>query len=833
VAPDSTADSTLYDPSGNIVSAVTRRSDPTTGTRLAITMTYDVMDRLVARALPQLTYLTRPTGFHDTQPWTSDTVSYPAYNIPSETHQFTYDDAGRLLTADNPDAKIRRTYYPNGMLDTDVLKIQTYARDDTTKHVYSIKHTYDLDGRQTKLGIPYQLRAGSDSIAYAYEAETGLLQTLTDLQGSQYTYGYDFMGQLTSLTYPGQYLQARYYDVDGRLVLDSIRNLSTAGFPRMPNPVRSSAFRWDARNKLLLGGDGVRYRDTVTAGFSGIGNLTTSKWKQYGCTDCDLDPSTVHVVTEAYTVDALGNKTQTALGDTLITNGQKSSLRECCETLAYQAKTGRLLTITPAAGGGQVTYSYDAAGNQVFASAINPNLTSSEVASFYAADGKLRMVQTRWGQNEHPVQLQNQKYAIEDYRYDALGRRVWVRAQKHCEGFTTDIAQRTECRTGLIRRTVWDGDMELAEIQMPWTLQGSSTGGSYKIDSLSTWWENDTLPTMLGSRPWGDPDPLFGRVVYAGRSGIDQPVAVTRANYVWLIDWYSRSVGSTETVEAPVTIVPFWTATGDAHEGVVSSGALTRCANNSTRTGCVGIQWPWDKSSWDRQGVGNRATWHGTLLEGKRDKSGFSYMRNRYYDPRSGRFTQEDPIGLAGGLNAYGYAEGDPVNFSDPFGLCPWTGDIRDRDLTNCPLDHGKEDVRTSAFRLLMADSGPEGGETVDYVVSHKVDVRLHSGLIQCGNGTAEACSLGNWMSLNRKRSASTVAADAVHEMTHLAAATDHNGQRQEAIAWSRGLNFYDRLPISLRTATDYNRSSAYRSQYPVRFFNLVCTGSVSRVCPP
>jgi uncharacterized protein RhaS with RHS repeats len=46
------------------------------------------------------------------------------------------------------------------------------------------------------------------------------------------------------------------------------------------------------------------------------------------------------------------------------------------------------------------------------------------------------------------------------------------------------------------------------------------------------------------------------------------------------------------------------------------------------------------------------------------------YMRNRYYDPTTGRFTQEDPIGLAGGTNLYGFGGGDPVNFSDPFGLC-------------------------------------------------------------------------------------------------------------------------------------------------------------------
>jgi len=64
-------------------------------------------------------------------------------------------------------------------------------------------------------------------------------------------------------------------------------------------------------------------------------------------------------------------------------------------------------------------------------------------------------------------------------------------------------------------------------------------------------------------------------------------------------------------------------------------------------------------------------TWLGSLLYNKTDGSGLLYMRNRYYDPQTGQFTQQDPIGIAGGLNLYGFAGGDPVNFSDPFGLCP------------------------------------------------------------------------------------------------------------------------------------------------------------------
>ena len=49
--------------------------------------------------------------------------------------------------------------------------------------------------------------------------------------------------------------------------------------------------------------------------------------------------------------------------------------------------------------------------------------------------------------------------------------------------------------------------------------------------------------------------------------------------------------------------------------------------------------------------------------------SNLYYYRARYYSPQMGRFIAEDPSGFAGGINAYAYADGDPIDFTDPTGL--------------------------------------------------------------------------------------------------------------------------------------------------------------------
>jgi RHS repeat-associated protein len=50
------------------------------------------------------------------------------------------------------------------------------------------------------------------------------------------------------------------------------------------------------------------------------------------------------------------------------------------------------------------------------------------------------------------------------------------------------------------------------------------------------------------------------------------------------------------------------------------------------------------------------------------EETGLHYNRFRYYNPNTGQFITQDPIGLLGGVNNYQYAP-NPVGWVDPFGL--------------------------------------------------------------------------------------------------------------------------------------------------------------------
>ena len=65
--------------------------------------------------------------------------------------------------------------------------------------------------------------------------------------------------------------------------------------------------------------------------------------------------------------------------------------------------------------------------------------------------------------------------------------------------------------------------------------------------------------------------------------------------------------------------------------------------------------------------VGNRYLWQGREYSWT---TGFYYFRARWYDPITGRWLSNDPLGISGGLNQYVAFDNDPINKIDPFGLC-------------------------------------------------------------------------------------------------------------------------------------------------------------------
>lgn len=671
IAPDGARDSTWYDHAGNVVKRRTRLGD-------TLSMTYDRMNRLLQRTIPSVHYAARtqgiatisllndPSGTTHPYPWFPNDGS-DGLMIAGDVETFAYDAMGNLTQADNADARVRRTYFRDGNVATDTLRIYDYARTTDTLHVYGLRYTYDVNGRLSMLRHPHQLAprtpAVADSVRYAYDPNTGALSQLWDLLGNAFTYYYNARVERVRIDMPGGIRDSLGWDNDGRLVLDRIRNYSSSPYKAPDSLLRHTSLTYNDPVRATFVGNVAGWRDTSAFSYTGLGQMDSLTYVRPVNNIWGIPGR--QTVTELYSFDPLGNAYSTTITTSNIFWGSGWSSSTSSHGSTYDPATGRLTFAGNPANNSTDAHLYDAAGNQVFyyQSSVDPNFTMVQEnrASFYGADGRLRVAEwrkiDRTGSTGGLWYTSDQWWmAFEEYRYDALGRRVLVRDRRACSHLE---GQPAVCNRSRIRRTVWGGDAELWEIQMP-----GGTGDNLENDTAAVVQPRVQYPVST------DFNVLWGRVGYTYDGAIDRPASITRVNLVDL-PWQQ---GSQAIIWTPRTLVPHWNYRGQADFGTFGDGGVKTCQNLNR---CVLVQWRHAAFS---VGLATGALtdnnyvpygWFGTLIHDKEDATGTLYRRHRYVEVTTGRFTQEDPIGLAGGLNLYGFAAGDPINLSDPTGLCP------------------------------------------------------------------------------------------------------------------------------------------------------------------
>jgi RHS repeat-associated protein len=656
-----------FDAASNVVSVVTPRT-------YTITSSYDALNRLVSKIVPSFTDTTwitsipNPSGLLDPHyHLPADTIWYGQWGrvgyggqlVHGDTVSFKYDAVGRLTTADNTNAHIGRQYYANGLLQSETDSVRT-APDpgNFTTHIYTVGYHYDLDSRRDSLYFPWVLGAASENgyigttQAYTYNGTTGWLDTITDPLGHKFSFGYVSRGDLDTLLMPGSYREIRAYDNDGNLATDYVDKTTT------PDTVwRNATFAYDAREKALYSNNSQGLKNSMTTQYSGLGFLVSESR-----TDTVPTNGTTASSTGAYTYDALGNKLyENTTNGVFQQFGYQTSNNPTF--WGFDTTTGRL-TLSDGNLGLGATYGnwvYDKSGNTsfyytLFNTSNQPNVIYDR-ASFYNAEE--RLVEADYREVTDPELKNNPigflKRVDEVSEYDALGRRVAVFANRFCgpSGGVGEYAFSLLCNRTLARRTVWDGTQELAEFQV----QDSTPVIENDEGVVQLAWDHVTHV---------DNNPYFGQVMYVHGLTTDQPLAVIRLNYASASDPSGDSLPY--YVSPPTEILPMWNSVGRM-DIILSPNYCSTGPNGRQRCPLMVDQLGF--GAYNNISELGPPSYMGSLLEDKAEQTFTQFRRNRFYDPVTGRFTQADPIGLAGGVNDYGFAAGDPVNYSDPFGLCP------------------------------------------------------------------------------------------------------------------------------------------------------------------
>ena len=534
-----TTETRYFGPSGLLDSIRTRSAE-------VIRHRYDAGGRQVATTYPSHANVFQlPGPLWDPHPHDS--------TIAGDSILWTYDVAGRPLTATSSPSTVTFTYNKEG-----TLRSERQVFRNTSGQVVSdvtLRYWYDAGSRRTKF---YN---GTDTLFYYYGVSGRLSKLKVQWIGASqppdsFNFFWDALGRRDSLVYPFQVSVSFGYDSAGALRMICSRH--PIGDPGTPDDL-------EQRLRFNVNADGLPVSRTRWGGglaASATCAQTPTQEFENATYAYDARHQAVYADGDSFTYDSSGNRV----------SSWQSGTRQ--DTLVYTAQTNRVLKRLEAQGA-WLTYYDDANGSRI--SEKPPTYPSAGLRLYYYNSiGQTTGIEVDYG-NQGDSTVGGPDWC----RYDALGRRVYS-----CDNGSS------------IGSAIFDGD---------------------NVVGVTSW--------RFVHGPGVD-DPLIALGYTLGRW----------AKYFYLTDGRGRLLAFTDSLGFNEMNLSPYTVNGGNQAGAVTKS--TGFANSRSESP---------------------------------QAAGLSFYRNRYYDQNTGRWTQEDPIGIAGGANLYSYVGNNPATYTDPFGLvqCP------------------------------------------------------------------------------------------------------------------------------------------------------------------
>jgi len=242
----------------------------------------------------------------------------------------------------------------------------------------------------------------------------------------------------------------------------------------------------------------------------------------------------------------------------------------------------------------------------------------------------------------------------ESYSYDPVGNRT---ASLGVSSYTTNSSNELTAMTGASFTYDTNGNTTSK------TVSGNTTNYSWDFENRLT---SVTLPGTGGTVSFVY-DPFGRRIKKVSSSGTsifaydgDNLIEETNSSGT-VVARYSQGLN----IDEPLAMLRSSTTSYYNADGL---GSITSLANPS---GTLTQTYTFDSFGKQTATSGSLTNPFQYTARESDSETGLYYYRARYYDPATGRFLSEDPIGFHGGINFYSYAADNPINWIDFSGLAP------------------------------------------------------------------------------------------------------------------------------------------------------------------